>query len=117
MQPFLVKRPRINDDNLPIVRQIASGRSKFPLYNTTQYVTRFVIEKLGNDPEKELGQLIDLIIDKAYEDTQREYGKQPTMYNVLIDGQNLNQPITISIDERIPGLDVEIVIFFCNNLN
>jgi hypothetical protein len=71
-------------------------------------VTRFVIERLDN--ERELGQLINQIIDQAYEDTHREYGRYPSMYNVLIDGQTLNQPIAVSIDERVPGLDVEIVI-------
>jgi hypothetical protein len=112
MHPFLTKRPRIENDG-PIFRQIASARSKFSHFNTTQYVTRFVIERLDN--ERELGQLINQIIDKAYEDTHREYGRHPTMYNVLIDGQTLNQPIAVSIYERIPGLDVEIVILLFKN--
>ena len=107
MYPFLITRPRIENDG-PIIRQIASARSKFSHFNTTQYVTRLVIERLEN--ERDLGQLIYQIIDKAYGDTHREYGRHPSMYNVLIDGQTLNQPITVSIDERIPGLDVEIVI-------
>ena len=108
MQPFLIKRPR-SEESGPKFRQIAAGRSKFPRFNTTQYVTRFVIEKLGND--RELGQIFEQMIDKAYEDTHREYGKYPSKYNVLIDGQSLNQPITVTIDERIPGLETEIVIF------
>jgi hypothetical protein len=75
-------------------------------------VTRFVIEKLGGDPERELGNIIEKIIDEAYEGTRREYGRYPNKYNVLIDGQTLNHPITVSIDERIPGLEIYIVILF-----
>ena len=108
MQPFLIKRPRIEQELL--YRKISSARSKFPRFNTTQYVTRFVIEKLGDDPERELGHIIEQMIDEAYEGTSREYGRYPSKYNVLIDGQSLNQPIIVSIDERIPGLEIEIVI-------
>src|SRR6266699_3396863 len=106
MEQFLTKRPRIE----PPFRKIASGRSKFPRFNTTQYVTRFAIERLGNDPERVLGQIFESMIDEAYEGTHREYGRYPSMYNVLIDGLVLNQPITVSIDKRIPGLETDIVI-------
>jgi hypothetical protein len=75
-------------------------------------VTRFVIEKLGDDPERGLGNIIEKMIDEAYEGTCKEYGRYPNKYNVLIDGQTLNSPITVSIDERIPGLEIEIVILF-----
>ena len=108
MEPYLIKRARIEQE-MPY-KKISSARSKFPRFNTTQYVTRFVIKKLGSD--RELGQIIEHMIDEAYEDTHREYGVYPSKYNVLIDGQSLNQPITVTIDERIPGLETEIVIFY-----
>ena len=115
MQSCLIKRPRTEESG-PKFRQIAAGRSKFPRFNTTQYVTRFVIEMFGSD--RELGQIFGHMIDKAYEDTYKEYGRYPSKYTVLIDGQSLNQPITVTIDERIPGLDIEIVIvIFKNQLN
>jgi hypothetical protein len=48
MEPF-IKRPRIESKNK--YKEIASNRSKFPRFNTSQYVTRFVISDLGADQE------------------------------------------------------------------
>jgi hypothetical protein len=93
-------------------RQIAAAKSKFPRFNTTQYVTRFVIEELGTDPEYELGLILEKLIDQAYDNTKKEYGRDPSMYNVLIDGQNLSQPIAISIRERVRGLEIEMVCVY-----
>lgn len=107
MEQFLIKKPRLATQSG--FRQIATGRSKFARFNTTQYVTRFIIENLGEDPEHELGLIMGGMIDQANENTKKEYGQKATMFNVLIDGHNLNQPISVSIRDHIPGLDVEIV--------
>jgi hypothetical protein len=110
MEYFLTKKPRLANESS--FKQISARRSKFERFNTTQYVTNFIIENLGPDPIHEFGMILGQLIDKAYENTRKQFGGlNPTMYNVLIDGQTLNQPITVSIHERIEGLDVEIVFF------
>jgi hypothetical protein len=108
MEAFLIKKPKFEGVKY---HQIASGRSKFARFNTTQYVTRFSIENLGEDPEYELGSLLKQLIDQAYENAKQEFGRDPTMYNVLIDGEVLNQPVSITIHERVEGLEIEMVCF------
>jgi hypothetical protein len=108
MEPLLIKKPKFEGVKF---QQIASGRSKFARFNTTQFVTRFAIENLGEDPEYELGMLLKQLIDQAYDNTKQEFARDPTMYNVLIDGEVLNQPISITIHERIEGLEIEMVCF------
>jgi hypothetical protein len=112
MEGLLIKKPRFEGIKF---HQIASGRSKFARFNTTQYVTRFGIENLGEDPEYELGVLLKQLIDQAYGNATLEFGREPTMYNVLIDGEILNQPVYITIHERVEGLEIEMVCFSSNS--
>jgi hypothetical protein len=108
MEKFLeIKRRRVATNAQ--FRQLSAGRSQFPRFNTTQHVTRFILENLGADPEYELGLILRPLIDAAYENARREYGREATRCNILIEGQNLTQPISVTLSERIPGLDIEIV--------
>jgi hypothetical protein len=102
-----VKRPRIEPNGK--YKEISSNRSKFTRFNTSQYVTRFVVQDLGDDPEYELGQLLEQLIDKAYDNAKKEYGREPTKYNILIDGPSLSVPVTVTMGERVKDVEIEIV--------
>jgi hypothetical protein len=52
------------------------------------------------------------MIDKAYDNAKKEYGTEPTKYNILIDGPSLSTPVTITMDERVRDVETEIVSYF-----
>jgi hypothetical protein len=101
------KRQKTNE--IQPFQLLSSARSKFPKYSTTQFVSNFIIDNMGDDPHAEIFHVLDQIIQVAYAETHQEYAREPYMYNIIIDGPTLDIPISATLYGRNEGEDLEIV--------
>ena len=90
-------------------RELANYVSKYSKYTTNDYVTKFVIEDLGDEPMDNFALILRDIIDKAYENAQKQYNSEPYFYIILIDGESLDYPVRVRADRRDDDNDIFMV--------
>jgi hypothetical protein len=89
----------------------SSYKSRFPKFTTTQYVSNFIIHELGESPQEEFFYVMREMINRAFTETAEEYGREPYMYHLVLDGPSLDTPIAVTLYERpSDDMDLEIIM-------
>ena len=65
-----------------------------------QHITQFVIHNAIDDPEDELVQIIESLIERAYSHVRRGRQRETQLFSMLINGEGLETPIVISARKR-----------------
>ena len=65
-----------------------------------QHITQFVIRNAIDDPEEELTQIIDRLIERAYSHVSRKRQRETQLFSMLINGEGLDTPIVIPARKR-----------------
>ena len=64
---------------------------EYKKFNMAQHVTKFLINTLGDYPEERMEEILQQIIDRAFEITE---GK-PQMFGIILESETLQNPIVI----------------------
>lgn len=91
---------------------ISRYRSRFPKFSTCETVSNFVIKDLGDRPDGKLAEVLDRLIEESWQHSKREYRRDPSFYQVLMNSEVLDTPIIVTIREpqRNSEADVEQIL-------
>ena len=89
-------------------RELTSYVSKYSTFTTNEYVTKFVIDDLGDDPMDNFGLILRAIIDRAFDHAQEQYKSEPYFYIVLISGEGLDYPVRVKATKHEDAEDNDI---------
>ena len=89
-------RNKISEDD---VTELAYYASKIKKFNTTQYVSQFILKNMGAYPEYMFMDVLEDLIDRAY-DNARKDGENPRFFSMLLNSEALDTPISIPLRNR-----------------